>query len=399
MNKKISLGAAICFMAIAAAIAFTVTMAYARNIFNERIANVEERAEVYQKLSEIDQIVRNSYLNEIDEDELMNSIADGYMAGLNDDYAYYMDQEEYREYQMENAGELIGIGVTVTQDESGYIRVLEVMEDSPAAQAGLQAGDLITRVGETDVLAVGYEEASSMIRGEEGTSVTLTVHRDQEELTFEVTRRTIETETVSYRLIGENGYVKITNFHSNTVDDFKAAVEDLIFQGATGLIFDVRNNPGGLLDSVAQILDYLLPEGDIVSSTNSQGETEVLYTSDADCIDLPMVVLCNGETASAAELFSAGLRDYQKAELVGVNTFGKGIMQTAYSLSDGSAVNFTTHYYNPPSGVNFHGVGLKPDYEVQLTAEQELRLNELSDAEDAQLQKAISVLDSSKAGA
>lgn len=183
-------------MAIAAAIAFTVTMAYARNIFNERIANVEERAEVYQKLSEIDQIVRNSYLNEIDEDELMNSIADGYMAGLNDDYAYYMDQEEYREYQMENAGELIGIGVTVTQDESGYIRVLEVMEDSPAAQSGLQAGDLITRVGETDVLAVGYEEASSMIRGEEGTSVTLTVHRDQEELTFEVTRRTIETETV-----------------------------------------------------------------------------------------------------------------------------------------------------------------------------------------------------------
>ncbi|HIV17743.1 MAG TPA: S41 family peptidase [Candidatus Merdivicinus intestinigallinarum] len=396
MNKKISLGAAICFMAIAAAITFTITMTYAKNIFNTKIANVDERAQVYEKISEIDQIVRNNYLNDIDEDELINAIADGYMNGLEDDYAYYMDQEEYNEYKMENAGELIGIGVTVTLDESGYIRILEVNEGSPAEQAGLQAGDLITKVGDVDVLTEGYQESTGLIRGEEGTKVTLTIHRDQEELVVEVTRKLMDTITVTYRMIGENGYIKISKFDSNTPRDFKAAVEDLEAQGATGLIFDVRDNPGGLLDSVAEVLDYLLPEGDIVSSTDSKGNTEVLYTSDADFVDMPMVVICNGETASAAELFSAGLRDYQKAELVGVNTFGKGIMQTSYSLADGSAINFTTHYYNPPSGVNFHGVGLKPDYEVQLTDEQALRLGELSDEEDAQLQKAISVLDSQK---
>lgn len=396
MNKKISLGAAICFMAIAAAITFTITMTFSKNIFNSLVANVDERADVYEKLAEIDQIVRNNALEEIDEEELMNSIADGYMAGLDDNYAYYMDQDEYQSYQMDNAGELIGIGITVSLDESGYLLVNEVTPDSPAAVAGLQAGDLITRVDDTDVLTAGYEEATSLVRGEEGTRVNLTVQRDQEELTLEAVRRKIHTTSVSYRMIGDNGYLKITGFDATTPDDFQAAVADLQRQGASGLIFDVRNNPGGLLEGVAEVLDFLLPEGDIVSVTDSKGNTEVLYESDADSVDMPMVVLVDGNTASAAELFSAALRDYNKADLVGVNTFGKGIMQTAYSLSDGSAINLTTHYYNPPSGINFHGVGLKPDYEVNLTPDQQVSLSELSDEEDAQLQKAISVLNAKK---
>lgn len=396
MNKKVSLGAAICFMAIAAAITFTITMSFAKNIFNSKIANVDERANVYEKLAEIDQIVRNNALEDIDEDALMNAIADGYMAGLNDDYAYYMDQDEYQNYQMDNDGELIGIGITVSLDESGYILVNDVTPDSPAAVAGIQAGDLIVRIDDTDVLSVGYNEATAMVRGEEGTRVNITVRRNQEELTLEAVRTKITTTSVSYRMIGENGYIKITGFDATTPDDFKAAVSDLQSQGATGLIFDVRNNPGGLLDGVAKVLDFLLPEGDIVSVTDSKGNTEVLYESDENSVDMPMVVLVDGNTASAAELFSAALRDYNKAELVGVNTFGKGIMQTAYSLSDGSAINLTTHYYNPPSGVNFHGVGLKPDYEVNLTPDQQLSLSELSDEENAQLQKAISVLDAKK---
>lgn len=396
MNKKVSLGAAICFMAIAAAITFTITMSFAKNIFNSKIANVDERANVYEKLAEIDQIVRNNALEDIDEDTLMNSIADGYMAGLNDDYAYYMDQDEYQDYQMDNAGELIGIGVTVSLDESGYILVNDVTPDSPAAVAGIQEGDLIVRIDDTDVLSVGYNEATAMVRGEEGTRVSITVRRNQEELTLEAVRRKIATTSVSYRMIGDNGYIKITGFDATTPDDFKAAVSDLQSQGAAGLIFDVRNNPGGLLDGVAKVLDFLLPEGDIVSATDKKGNTEVLYESDENSVDMPMVVLVDGNTASAAELFAAALRDYNKAELVGVNTFGKGIMQTAYSLSDGSAINLTTHYYNPPSGVNFHGVGLKPDYEVNLTPDQQLSLSELSDEEDAQLQKAISVLDAKK---
>ncbi len=396
MNKKVSLGAAICFMAIAAAVTFTITMYFSLNIFNSKIANVTERDNFYDKIAEIDTIVRNNFLEDIDEDRLMDHVADGYMAGLDDPYTYYMNQEEYKAYQMDNAGELVGIGVTVIQDESGYILVKGVEEGSPAENAGIQAGDLIVKVGDIDVLSEGYNEAVTAVRGEEGTTVVLTIRRDNEDLQVEAVRKLIKSTTISYRLIGDNGYIKISKFDETTFDDFKNAVSDLQSQGATGLIFDVRNNPGGLLDSVADVLDYLLPEGPIVSSVNKKGETKMLYESDANCVDLPMIVLCNGETASAGELFSAALRDYKKAELVGVNTFGKGIMQTAYTLADGSALSLTTDYYNPPSGINYHGTGLKPDYEVKLTADQELNLENLDENTDPQLQKAITVLNSQK---
>ena len=184
----------------------------------------------------------------------------------------------------------------------------------------------------------------------------------------------------------------MSNFDETTVDDFKYAVSDLKSQGVKGLIFDVRNNPGGLLDSVADVLDYLLPEGDLVSETNKKGETKVLCTSDSSCIELPMVVLVDGETASAAELFAADLRDFKVAELVGQTTYGKGIMQGAFPLEDGSAIKMTIAYFNPHSGVNFNGVGLKPDYEVALTTEQKLNFDTLDETSDPQLMKAIEVL-------
>ena len=396
MNKKVSLGAAICFMAIAAAVTFTITMYFSLNIFNSKIANVTERDNFYDKIEEIDTIVRNNFLETIDEDKLMDSVADGYMAGLDDPYTRYMNQEEYKAYQMDNAGELVGIGVTVRMDDSGYILVDSVEEGSPAENAGILAGDLIIRVGDVDVLTAGYSESVSAVRGEEGTTVQLTVRRDNEDIQLEAVRKLIKSTTISYRMIGEDGYIHISKFNETTASDFKNAVADLRSQGAAGLIFDVRNNPGGLLDSVADVLDYLLPEGPIVSSVNKKGETKMLYESDANSVDLPMIVLCNGETASAGELFSAALRDYKKAELVGVNTYGKGIMQTAYTLADGSALSLTTDYYNPPSGINFHGVGLKPDYEVKLTADQELNIFSLDENTDPQLQKAITVLNSQK---
>ena len=394
MNKKVSLGVTICLMAIAAAIAFTVTMYFSLNIFNSKISNVNEREALYSKLSEIDTLVRSNGLFEIDEDGLMDSIANGYMTGLDDDYARYMTQEEYRSYQMENAGQLVGIGVTVSMDESGYISVLEVTAGSPAEEAGILPGDLIIKVGDGDVLAVGYTESVSNLRGEEGTSVSITVRRGDEEFSADVTRKLIQTTTVTYDQIGDYGYIHIDGFDATTPEDFERAVSSLMTAEVKGFIFDVRENTGGLVSSVAEVLDYLLPEGDLVSQTNKQGETQVLYTSDANCISMPMVVLVNGNTASAAELFACDLRDFNVASLVGENTFGKGILQTAYALEDGSAINLTTAYYNPHSGVNFHTVGLKPDYEVSLTAEQKMELfRTLSYEDDAQLQKAISVLD------
>lgn len=392
MNKKISLGAAICFMAIAAAATFIVTMYYSLNIFNSKMANVTEREELYSKLAEIDQIVRNNFLGDIDEETLMDSIADGYMDGLGDAYSVYMNQEEYKQYQQKNAGELIGIGVTAMLDDSGYLLVTSVSAESPADAAGLQPGDLLIKIDGKDVLAMGFEAAIDAIQGEDGTVVNLVYRRDSVENTLDITRKRVKDSGVSYRMIGEFGYVKMSGFNATTPEDFEYAVEDLISQGATGLIFDVRGNSGGLVSSVAEILDYLLPEGDLISQTNRKKETTVLYTSDADCIDLPMVCLINGDTASAGELFACDLRDFNAAELVGETTYGKGVLQTAFPLEDGSAISATTAYYNPSSGVNFQGVGVKPDYEVTLSAEQKQNLDSLDETNDPQLIKAISVL-------
>ena len=394
MNKKISLGAAICFMAIAAAISFIVTMYYSLNIFNSKVANVSEREEQYAKLAEIDTIIRNNYLGEIDEEALMDSLADGYVDGLEDKYSVYMNQEEYKQYQQQNAGELIGIGVTATLDDSGYLEVVSVSSESPAEAGGLMAGDMIIRIDDADVLAMGYENAINAIRGEDGTVINITYRRDSEEYTVSITRKRVKDSGISYRMIDTLGYVQIQDFNATTPADFEYAVNDMMSQGATGLIFDLRGNGGGLVSSVAEMLDFLLPEGDLVSQTNSKKETTVLYTSDSDCIDLPMVCLMNGDTASAAELFVCDLRDFQVAELVGETTYGKGVMQTAFPLEDGSAISLTTAYYNPASGVNYHGVGVKPDYEVVLTAEQKQNLANLDENTDPQLMKAISVLKS-----
>lgn len=394
MNKKISLGAAICFMAIAAAATFIITMYYALNIFNSKVANVAEREELYSKLSEIDKVVRNNYLGDIDEEALMDSVAEGYMDGLGDTYSIYMTQEEYKQYQQQNAGELIGIGVSAMLDDSGYLLVTAVSSESPAEAAGLLTGDMIIKIDGKDVLAMGYDESIESIRGEDGTVVNVVYRRDSEEFAVDITRKRVKDSGISYRLIEEYGYIRVSDFNASTVEDFCYAVDDLVIQGASGLIFDVRGNSGGLVSAVAEMLDYLLPEGDLVSQTDHKNQTTVLYTSDSHFIDLPMACLINGDTASAAELFACDLRDFRVAELVGETTYGKGVLQTAYPLEDGSAITTTTAYYNPHSGVNFHGVGVKPDYEVTLTAEQKQNLESLTEDTDPQLYKALSILKS-----
>ncbi len=392
MNKKISMGIAICFMAITAAVVFTLTMFFSLGIFNSKISNIEEREQLYKKLSEIDTYVRNQYLGEIDEEVLLDSIADGYMYGLGDRYADYMNQEEYKNYQDKNEGTLVGIGVTIQNDESGYILVTEVIPESPAAIVGIEPNDLIVAVNGEDVLTIGFTQASTNIKGEEGTKLSLTVRHEGEDSTVEVTRSSVATSTISSRLIGDYGYIKIEGFDKTTVNDFRYAVSDFRSKDAKGLIFDVRNNLGGLMTSVVEVLDYLLPEGDIVSEVNKKGEVKNVYTSDAEFIDMPMVVLINGETASAGELFAADLRDFKMAELVGQTTFGKGIMQGAFPLEDGSAIRMTIAYFNPGSGINFDGVGVKPDYEVALTTEQQLQFTSLDENTDPQLMKALEVL-------
>lgn len=395
MNKKITLGAAICFMGIVAAITFVITMIFSMGWFNNKMARVKEREQLYVKIAEIDSIVQEHFVDQatVDKEALFDAMSEGYIAGLNDKYAAYYTPAELQKEQQENQGILVGIGVSFTKDESGYIKINSVYNASPASESGLQKDDLIVKIGDQDVALLGYEEAANQISGEAGTKVKITYRRNGEDKDLELVRKKVEIPSVTHRMIGGNGYIQITGFNAATVKQFEKAMNDCIKADAKGLIFDVRNNTGGTLDSVQEILDKLLPAGVIAYQRNQSGTQEVLgKKSDASEVDLPMVVLTNGNTASAAELFVSALRDYEKAKSVGTITYGKGIMQDMYTLSDGSAIRITTAYFDPPKSENFNGVGIKPDFPVTLTADQEKNFDLLNENSDPQLKKAIEVV-------
>ena len=304
MNKKISLGATITLMILAAAITFSVTMIYYMDVFNGKVYNLKERETMYSQLSELDRIVRTNYVDAIDEDALNEALADGYMEGTGDRYGRFFTAEEYESYMIDLEGRVVGIGVSATQDPSGYILINEVYSESPAEIVGLQAGDLIVKVDELDVNAENYTQAVEAIRGEEGSKVNITYRRESEDTTIEVTRRKVDIPTVFSRMISGNvGYVQVTEFNDSTAHQFSTKVDELMNQGAASLIFDMRNNGGGTLNAVTTMLDKLLPEGEIVSATYKDGTTKVLAKSNEDEINLPMVVLINRNTASAAERY------------------------------------------------------------------------------------------------
>lgn len=393
MNKKISLGATITLMILAAAITFSVTMIYYMDVFNGKVYNLKERETMYSQLSELDRIVRTNYVGSIEEEELNEALADGYIKGVGDRYGRYFTAEEYEAYMIDLEGRMVGIGAIITQDPSGYMLISEVYSESPAEIVGLQVGDLIVKVDEMDVNAENYAAAVEALRGEEGSKVNITYRREAEDTTIEITRRKVDIPTVFTRMISGNvGYVQVVEFTDSTAKQFSARVDELINQGAAALIFDMRNNGGGTITSVTEMLDKLLPEGEIVSATYKDGTTKVLAKSNADEIDLPMVVLTNENTASAAELFTQALRDYGKAQSVGETTYGKGTMQAVKKLNDGSAVNVTIAYYLPPSGVSYDRIGIQPDYEVTLTEEMKANLANLDETTDPQLKKALEVV-------
>lgn len=393
MSKKVSLGATLTLMAMVAAVTVSVTVMYYQNVFNGKMVNLTEREAMYSKLSELDRIARNSYIGEVDEANLTDYLARGYVAGLGDRYARYFDAESYKDYMQELEGRVVGIGIEAGMDPSGYIVVQTVYADSPASINGIQAGDLIVKVDDIDVNAETSQQAADAVRGEEGTRVTLVIRRDNEDTEIPITRRKVDIPTVFSRVVeGNVGYVRISEFSDSTASQFDKQVDALISQGVTALIFDVRNNGGGTLTSVTDMLDKLLPQGTIVSATYKNGKTEVLATSDAAEVSLPMAVLTNGKTASAAELFTQALKDYGKAKSVGSLTYGKGSMQEVKKLNDGSAVNLTVATYYPPSGESYDGIGIKPDYEVQILAELENNLTDLDENTDPQLKKALEVV-------
>lgn len=398
MKKKISIGAAIALMAVIATITFSVTMIFSRSQFDTMMQDIKSREAVYTKLAEVDAKIRNNYIGEIDQTTLMDGISAGYMRGIGDRYAKYYTAEQYKKEVDSLNGNLVGIGVEVTTSDSGYILVHDTYDGAPAQEAGIQAGDLIIMVNGTQVSVNNVSEMIDSLQGEPGTTLTLTVRRNNEDIPFEIVRRAFEIPTVQYRMVDTNAYIKITQFTSATESQFAEAIANAQKDGATGIIFDLRENPGGLVEAATNILDTLLPEGTIATATYQDGTTKVIAASDAEELNLPMVVLTNQNTASAAELFTQALRDYGKAKSVGTITYGKGVMQNIEQLSDGSAIEYTVATYATAKSENFDGVGIKPDFEIEsvIDAASQPAFEDVTVDNDAQFKKAVEVVNTLK---
>ena len=359
----------------------------------------DRNPELYYKLAVIDYYYRNLYAGKIDEDKLLYYVMNGYIVGAEDRHGEYYTADDFQSVTQENQGETVGIGVYVGYDlEYNAIKILSVMKDSPANKAGILAGDIVIKVNGESVSESGYYVALDKVKGEEGTDVELTIIRNGEELKVTATRKKVETETIFYHQYEYDktlGVIRIVEFNNAVPNQLKKAVDDLKSKGVTSIVFDVRNNPGGTLSSVVEILDYLLPEGDIAHVTDASGKVQKTYKSDKNYlkgID-SMAVLVNENTASAAELFACALRDYEKAILVGTKTYGKGSMQTIYMLPDGTGLRLTTNKYNPPKSGNYDGIGLIPDITEELSDALDGKSPfEYTDSEDNQLKIAYDEL-------
>lgn len=396
MNKKISLGAAIAFMVVVAGITLSITMMISLNHFNTLVLNVKNREEFYKKIADLDREVRQNYDGLIDEEKLMDYISRGYIRGLDDKYSSYLSKTEYEQRLKEISGKQVGIGIDYTKDETGYILIKKIIPESPAEKEGLKVGDYIVSINDTDLKAVTAENIDIALKGEVGTKVKIVFRSDGVDTTKDIIRTDISVPVVEMQMLESNAYIKIIDFNDTTYIQFKEKIDTAIKNGATGIIFDIRNNGGGTLSSVISMLDMLLPSGDIATKIDNKGVKSVIGTSDKYEINIPMVTLINGKTASASELFAAALRDYKKSSLVGTTTYGKGVMQTLIKLTDGSAINLTTAHFFPPSGQPINDVGVKPDYEVKLTPEQDASFDTLTLDQDPQVLKAIGVIDSMK---
>lgn len=348
-----------------------------------------------RKISQLESLILDYFIDDVDKEDIEDAAAQAMIDALGDRWSYYIPADEYAQYQESKENAYVGIGVTIRKrDDNSGLDVEEVTPGGSAEQAGILAGDIIIGVDGQSIQGTSHELAKEMIRGREGTKVQITVLRGEEELTFSVTRKRIATTVASGRLLDNGiGVVRIVNFNDNCAKETKAAINDLRIQGATKLIFDVRFNPGGYLTELIEVLDYLLPQGKILSSVDYR-EKEQNYYSDAECVQLPMVVLVNGKSYSAAEFFAAALSEYDIAVLVGEQTSGKGYLQNTFLLPDGSAVGLSTGKYYTPKGLSLEGVGLTPDKVIpvnEITATG-IYNGTLSDAQDPQLQAAISAL-------
>lgn len=356
-------------------------------------ADTAAQEDYHEKLDEIVALLNEVYVDGYDTDKLGDYLAQAAVAATGDRWSYYVSAEDYDAFVESNENAYVGIGVTVesSDDLTDGVQITKVTPNSPAEEAGIEADDRIYAVEGETVESLGLDEAKNRIRGEEGTEVTLTILRGEKKFDVTVKRASVEVEVVKYSMLdGSIGYIKINNFEANSADRTIEAIDTLREQGAKALVFDLRFNPGGRKDELVRVLDDLLPEGPLFRSVDYKGNESVDY-SDADCVELPMAVLVNGDSYSAAEFFAAALQEYDWATVVGTKTCGKANYQQTFRLSDGSAVAVSTGHYQTPHGVTLANVGVTPDEIVEVDNKTYLELYKEAVAvkDDAQLQAAI----------
>lgn len=398
MSKKVSLGVAATVTLIAMAVTFSMTMTVSMNMFNNTVSSVKNKERMYNKLSEVDRYVRTNEYFDINDDTLNDTIASGYMLGISDRYARYYSAKAYSERVGLANGRLMGIGVAVVKDpSSGYARIIRVYDNTPATNVGLEVGGFITAIGDTSTRSMSDTAAmTSALLGEEGSTVNIKYLTPlREEQSFEIIHANYTTPSISTVRLMDNGvgYLRIDSFTSGTAVEFRNAVNSLTNQGATSLIFDLRDNSGENLNAALVATDYCVPSGLIAQSQDKGGNVADLRMSDENEINLPMVCLVNGSTASGAELFANALRKMAGATIVGSTTAGKGVLLSdPQSLSDGSAVVITVGILLDNESKNWNGTGLTPDVDASLTNDEQSSYYDFTVDNDPQITKAVNAI-------
>lgn len=395
MSKKISLGVAATIAIIAMAVTFSLTMVVSMKMFNTTVSSVKNKERQYNKLSEIDRFVRAGEYFTIDEDTLNDRLAAGYMNGINDKYAVYYTAKEYSEKQSVEKGTLTGIGVAVVNDtSSGYARIIRLYDNSPAAEAGMQVGGFITAINDESTRNItSTARLTSKLLGEEGTTTTITyLTLDRQEQQLNLVHSNYKTPSIYTRqMVADTcGYIRIDAFTSGTASEFKAAVDELLQQGANSLVFDLRDNTGENLNAALVAADYCVPSGEIAKQQDRDGNVTVLRMSDETEINVPIVCLVNGSTAGSAELFANALRKMAGATLVGTKTAGKGVvLSDAQSFSDGSAAYITVGLLLDNEDQTWNEEGLRPDIDAALSVDEQNAYYDYTLDTDPQISKAV----------
>lgn len=373
--------------ALCGALVMLLAMTGVRQIFGGAV--IEKETE--NKLKTIDKIIDSAYLrsDELDKEQLQEYILKGYVAGLNDPYSIYFDEEETKEIFETTSGEFGGIGALMSQNrETMIVTMTNVYKDSPADKAGFRNNDILYKVDGEDISGQELDEIVKKVKGEKGTKVTITVLRGEEREEYEatVTRDIIEAQTVTYEMKEDDiGYIRLTEFDQVSLKQFEEALTDLQKQGMQALLVDLRGNPGGNLSTVCGIADLILPEGTIVSTKERDGQEQVYKSDDEQKLEIPLSVLVDGASASASEIFAGAVQDHGVGTIIGTTTYGKGVVQNIFDLKDGTSLKLTVSEYFTPNGRNIDGKGIEPDVEVKYV------YNEKDPEEDNQLEKALEV--------